>query len=41
MTEEQITELVARAEAGDKAAEEALLAASAQVLAEMAGVEDN
>lgn len=41
MTEAQIVELVARAEAGDKAAEEALLAASAQVLAEIAGVEDN
>lgn len=37
MTEAQIVELIAAADAGDKAAEEALLAASAQVLAEIAG----
>lgn len=36
MTEAQIIELAAAAEAGDKAAEEALIAESARVLAEIA-----
>lgn len=35
MTEEQLIELVAAAGAGDKAAEAALIEASAQVLAEI------